>query len=725
MYDLEFALNDLRFNYRMWKRGMREFIRDEMLDSVLNKLKKAMDDNNRFFSTGEDIIVVEREGERFKARKISSSDSNYLSMYTLQRTKFNRWMEACNMIKDYILEYDKNMNSLMKEVYENVSSSYGEEESKTLETVSDGFDADSIINSLTQKAAELKKVAVEDKPRVSKIAIRKARRLYDTIGEVNYYYNKLAGLSNNEDILGFYELNSEYIEEDLSLNIDYLKNKLEEYRKLYDEKKPFVFVNDEEERILYFGQDEDYEMAFKSGLFEIEIAIQKAEVIKNRNYVHDALTEPVRDHAMEMIFDEVVDASRQIEEAIKDGDDYEFSDMLAWTDASVEILNKLKEKLENDYRNGNKIKVARFESDGYVVTEEENSLENYETQLEFLNNGINWCEGISNTLNEKLDEKNNTKPATGISNDVKGRSDIVEQLIEFKNNNDIDGIKKMFKEGNPGTIWSMLASEISHGLVDASEGDNLVDFITSNYDSDEIREDEVTFNSGYHNLIEILRPKRVQTLETDVTKIQKPLDVKKGKKVVRREKKKSLIEKFKGLKRWQKTAIVAGLTLAGVAIIGVGVYHLIPEVKPMIDGFIQNLHIPNFGQPISDVATQTPALPSESLVQAPQVSQAASVDYSSFGGGHRVFADAYSAASGVNPMEASGWFNGNPLDVFNVDTNEFMNLTREQLHDAEFLKTLASNPNNTMLFGADMTNPDGFVPLSEIVGEAIKGGKIL
>ena len=1042
MYDLEFALVNLRVYYRFYKRGMREFINDELLDSVLKKLEKALYDNSKSFNMGEDIIIVERVGDSFKARKISPSDSSYLSMYTLQRTKINKWMDACKMIKDYIRDYDKNLDSLMDEVYENVSASYDEKKSKFEDSVSD---VDNIINSLTQKAAEFKKVIEADKSRVSKIAIRKVKRLYNTICEVNDYYNKLENLSNNDDnadVLGFYEENSEYIEEDLVLDIDYLHKKLDEYKKLHVEKKPLVLVKGEDDVVvLSYGQDDEYDTAFIHVIDDIEKAIGKAEFIKDKNYVHDDDIEPVRDSVMEMIFDEFYDASQQINDAIKDGDNSEFSDMLVWTEASDKILNSLKEELENDYKNGNKIKVAKFENEEYIVTEEENTLENYEMQLEFLNNCINWCKDTSYTINKKLDEKNSahsrdfeiekvlnnnfcydfsvtesairngeyvvatwvlpltnflinyfnglkeklendyqngnkikvcklvngkyvvteeentlenyeaqlkfldesiskcdslvktindvgvdfalegninsllrkiswfdnyledysfntagiydilkdfdnifdyleklkqklekdyrngnkikvckleddkcvvteeentlenyeaqlkflndiiskfesirpqvmsklsaTSPSTtgesfdtdakyvvaqhddvvyivsssgyddmesidsdllreakdsGLDidlhynlstglhvingllvevsedgtitigshcekiefhnqeeliksyDDTKDKTDTLGQLIEFRNNNNILGIKKVFKDEGPRAIWSMLAGALTQGSLDISECSNFVDFIVEKYGVDDIWKDEVIYNDEYRSLLNLLNAERVQPLEPDVTKVLKPLDVREGKKVVRREKKKSLIEKFKGLKRWQKTVIVAGLSLAGVAIIGVGVYHLIPEVKPMIDGFIQNLHFPNLGQPVSEAIAQSSVAPTEGLTQVPQ---AASVDYSSFGEGHRVFADAYSAASGVNPMEATLDFINNPLDVFNVDTNEFMHLSSEQLHDAGFLKTLASDPNNTMLFGADMANPDGFVPLSEIVGEAIKGGKIL
>jgi len=714
----------------MFKRGEREFISDKLLELDLKEIEKALEDNNKAFSMGNDIVTIYKEGDRFETRKISSFDSNYMVMHTLQNGRFRKWIDICKTIQDYIKKSDEEVDKLMNEVYENVALSYKFEEPSVEDIFDDNSEVDSVINSLTEKASMLEKVTKETQ--VNEITIRRAKRLYDTIGEVNHYYDKLEKLSSDEDILGFYEENSEYIEEDLVLDIDYLNKKLSEYKNIHDEGKPFVFVRGDEVKVLTSELD-DYDMAFNYMISEIEIAIQKASVIKDKNFVHDYVVESVRDHSMEMIFDEVLNTSIEIDNLIKSGDDFNISMMILWIDASVKILNNLKDKLKEDYNNGNKIKVSSLENGRYIVTEEENTLENYEKQLKFLDETINKCMDI----NDRLIGLDDTKVPVRVSSDVKSK------YVVVLNNGKVTVISANMSDEEIQNIDSPLINEAKENGLDIEFAVNLGSGLHSvNGNLLEIKNDG-TIIMGYrsekmefHNQEEKIKtyedimgePDADKTHkdtknehDTDKTMIRKPIDVDEAKKVVKRKKNNGLIQKFKGLKRWQKVAIVAGLTLAGVAVVGVGVYHLVPEVRPLIDGFIQNLHIPNIGQPTTEIV-QSPVRPSD---VAPQMPQAASVDYSSFGEGHRVFTDAYSASSGINSLEANMWFNNNPIDVFNADINDFMHLTSEQLHDAELLKTLANDPNNVLLFGADMANPDGFVPLSDVVGEMVKGGKIL
>lgn len=836
MSSLDIALNDLRFNYRLWKRGkMTEFISNELLRLDLEEINKALKENSRAFSIGEDIVITEKIGDRFESKKVGSSDSNYTVMYNMQMSRFKKWIDICKNIQDDVRSYNDEVDALMDEIYKNVAGNEKPKvevisESKDISTSSSSVDevveslskkavelgnmdistssssVDGVIESLSKKAAELENIALVDKPIISNIAIRKAHRLHDMISEVTYYYDKLEKLSS-DDIIGFYEENDEYIEEDLNLDIDYLNKKLDEYKKVYEYGKPFVFVRGEEIEELSPEDSERYNMAYNYICSEIELAIQKAEVIKNKNFVHDVLVEPVCDHVLEMVFNEVLDTSLEIEHILELEDGYNLSMMIMWTEASIKILNNLKDKLHDDYINGAKIKVSKLVDGRFVVTEEDGTLENYETQLKFLDEITDRCIN----LNEKLKGKNSVKVESSEKDDVTSKyvvvqnngvvivfgpdlndkdlnnldsellveaksngmdvevvnaigaglhnvdgllfevkedgtiviggnvdkaefhnqkefiktydsvkkDDTIDQLMRLKEDGDIDGIKKIFKDGDPNLIWSKLASSVILGVIEANEASGFVDYVTNNYDANDLREDAITFNVGYQSLLKVLKLDRDQSLELDATKVRKPIDVMDAKKIKSRKKKKSLIEKFKGLKKWQKVAIVAGLSLAGIAVVGTGVYHLIPEVRSMVDGFIQNFNFSNFGQPV-DSSIPKAVAQSSTIPQTGEI-----LDYSSFGDGRRVFSDAYSAVSGVNPLESNMWFDGNPLDVFNVNTNEFMHLTSEQLHDPEFLRNLANDPNNTMLFGSDMANPDGFVPLSDVLNEVLKGGRVL
>ena len=184
-----------------------------------------------------------------------------------------------------------------------------------------------------------------------------------------------------------------------------------------------------------------------------------------------------------------------------------------------------------------------------------------------------------------------------------------------------------------------------------------------------------------------------------------------GRKITRKKAKPSLIkrgiEKFKGLKNWQKVAIVAGV----IVIVGVGVFVVGPQIMNGINHLLnpENVNVAN-------QVTQATATVQDT---ASQVSQ--SIDYSSMGGaGHTVFSNAADAANNVNGVVSNQWFSNNPVDVFNTATNSYMGLTPDQLNDPNLLAELAKDPNNTMLFGNSISDPSGFIGLDDVVNTVTK-----
>ena len=185
----------------------------------------------------------------------------------------------------------------------------------------------------------------------------------------------------------------------------------------------------------------------------------------------------------------------------------------------------------------------------------------------------------------------------------------------------------------------------------------------------------------------------------------------KGRKITRKEAKPSLIkrgiEKFKGLKKWQKIAIVAGV----IAVVGVGLYVVGPQVANLINNLMnpENVNVAN-------QVTQVTSSVQDTATQAAQ-----SIDYSSIGGaGHTVFSNAADAANNVNGVISNQWFSNNPIDVFNTATNSYMGLTPDQLSDPNLLAELAKDPNNAMLFGNSMSDPSGFIGLDDVVNTVTK-----
>ena len=199
----------------------------------------------------------------------------------------------------------------------------------------------------------------------------------------------------------------------------------------------------------------------------------------------------------------------------------------------------------------------------------------------------------------------------------------------------------------------------------------------------------------------------------------------KGKKVNRKEAKppllKRAVEKFKGLKKWQKVAIIAGV----IAIAGAGVFVLGPQIINGINHLFNSENVNGMNQLVNSEnvngINQTAQTISSSSITDTASQTMQSIDYSSMGGaGHTVFTNAADAASNANGVVSNEWFSNNPVDVFNTATNSYMGLTPEQLNDPNFMAELAKDPNNAMLFGNSISDASGFVGLDDVVNQATK-----
>lgn len=179
--------------------------------------------------------------------------------------------------------------------------------------------------------------------------------------------------------------------------------------------------------------------------------------------------------------------------------------------------------------------------------------------------------------------------------------------------------------------------------------------------------------------------------------------VEKGRKI-QRKKNFSLIEKWKGLKKWQKAAVIAGV----IAVVGVGVS--IAFGPQIMDGINHLLNADNTNTVNNVVST----------VHDTMANTSSSLDYSSIGEGQTVFTNAYDAANNMNGVVSNEWFSNNPLDVFNTATNSYMGLTPEQLNDPSFMAELAKDPNNALLFGNSIAEPSGFIGLDDVVNTVTK-----
>ncbi len=881
--ELNIALKDLVFERRMFMKDQREFIKNSLVQKDLEIFKNVLKLNDEAFGNKDDIVVSFKDVDgRFVSRIVNSESSEYEAEYRKQLEFLNRMINACDEIMKYLDEQlEKETADIMHELYGDlgIEEPTEKEEVETL-TIDDDPESEAelerIMNEIHEKARLYKdvdeaevdrlmkevndkvnpssskenalnlineliekgnvlKTKIDDKPTISKVVEWRAFRIKDNIDAISRYYDKFESKNGFKTVDDFDE-GVNYIQSDLENDITYLHNKISEIEGLYSESKPIVIPIDGDVKIFVPG-DSDYETAYKYICTEMKLAVAKGEVLLSKYFHKKEADKPDINYAMEMMFNEVKDTFDEINKSIEQKDaNFNMSMQVLWIDASVKILNNLKSDLENDYKNGNPIRLTSLNKDGvYEVTTVENTKENYEEQLNYLNKIIDDCENLKERLEsvKKVSEedsekhlvsdidkkyviiekdgeviilgmditkddikkmnspileeakKNKTKVTLskcvdaglynvkgilveihedgtiGIGGEVEriefhnqmekyrktsedktqSISDVVDELLTCYKNGNISEIMKLFKNNNPSLIWEEIGVRIQNGKFSPQEFWNFRDYLVDNYDDREIISDNVFLNDKYKELSKRYNKEEMDEDYTDeskdvsIDKAEAALLPARARRVKKRTEKKSLIQRFKELKTWKKVAIVAGLSIAGIAIIGTGVYHLVPGVKPMIDGFIQGFnpsHVNDMtnGQAnavnhVQNVIDQVKDVVSQSHVVHNVASSAPSVDFSSLGEGHTVFRDAFSAVTGNNPQIANSWFVNNPLDVFNTQTNQFMHLTSEQLHDAEFLKTLAGDPNNAMLFGNNMSEPSGFVSLADIAGEIIKGGKVL
>ena len=300
-------------------------------------------------------------------------------------------------------------------------------------------------------------------------------------------------------------------------------------------------------------------------------------------------------------------------------------------------------------------------------------------------------------------------------------SEHYSELLDGMNTDDIQGIK-LWNKLNYG-VTSLPGFDVK---VKVSKDDRLKLF----GDVDEIR---------YYNWFEEKEEKQFSRRKplNDTEKIvdnttESKSKEKKRKRVKKRKKaKKSLIQKFKELSKGKKALVIAALVALGVVIVGgtiqfgpaaiAGIQYLMnPDNVNTVSSTVQHV-APNINY--SDIAANVSnaAQNASTAVNDAVNNVASSVDFTNLGGaGHQVFSNAYDAVRGVNDLVSNQWFSGNPVDVFNTATNEFLHLTQEQLHNPDVLSQLAQDPNNALLFGNSVNDPSGFVHLSDVIGNVVK-----
>ena len=83
-----------------------------------------------------------------------------------------------------------------------------------------------------------------------------------------------------------------------------------------------------------------------------------------------------------------------------------------------------------------------------------------------------------------------------------------------------------------------------------------------------------------------------------------------------------------------------------------------------------------------------------------------------------VTSDAYSATSKVNQQISSEWFIFEPVDIYDTETGQYLNLTPEDLANPSVIKKYSNDSRYAMLLGESKDNPSGFMNMSDYIEEA-------
>ena len=199
----------------------------------------------------------------------------------------------------------------------------------------------------------------------------------------------------------------------------------------------------------------------------------------------------------------------------------------------------------------------------------------------------------------------------------------------------------------------------------------------------------------------------------------KPIEVK------TKEPKPSLLKKFK--EKWQdpsfrKKVIIGGVVMA----VGIVAIALNPDVQQFLGDMVNNISNMFNGSEVTntvDAANLTNGLDVSDIN-----ANVANLDTSSWNmEGMTVYDSANEAVNSVNGEIANQWFSNDIQGLYDTNTGQMLNLSPEELHNADYLKDLLNtNDNLSVVFGDGSINSlndvSGFVHGDDVVN-LIDGGR--
>lgn len=324
---------------------------------------------------------------------------------------------------------------------------------------------------------------------------------------------------------------------------------------------------------------------------------------------------------------------------------------------------------------------------------------------------------VNDFINEKTDEARRW-----LLNDVLYGNGIDVELPEKKNTNEVKKVSKPEKKETPTE-----KNETKEEKIKNLTYEELLDKLTKKYNwpedlanqfiADKAKDEEIrkkasmALNKKNEPENEPLLPSNIQTV--------KPIEVK------TKEPKPSLLKKFK--EKWQnpsfrKKVIIGGLVIAA----GIVAIALNPDVQQFLGDMVNNVTNMFNGHEVTNV---TDAVNVTSGVDVSSIDPSvSSFDTSSWNmEGMTVYDSASEAVNSVNGEIANQWFSNDIQGLYDTNTGQMLNLSPEELHNADYLKDLLNtNDNLSVVFGDGSINSlndvSGFVNGDDVVN-LIDGGR--
>ena len=241
---------------------------------------------------------------------------------------------------------------------------------------------------------------------------------------------------------------------------------------------------------------------------------------------------------------------------------------------------------------------------------------------------------------------------------------------------------------------------------------------------DKVKDENIKKQAEAALITKPLEPVTEDSLESDTTKaseIDEPMPVQ------TKEPKPGLIEKFK--EKWKdpkfkRKVIIGGIVIAVAAASAIAIA-ISPELQQFLGGLVNN--VTNFftGDEVMHVTEATNVA---SGVDASAI-DVNSLDTSSWNmEGFNVYDSASEAVNQMNPEAANQWFSSDIQGLYDTSTGQMLNLSPEDLQNADYIKDLlSSNENISAVFGDGGINTlndvSGFVNGDDVVN-LIEQGKV-